>query len=150
MVSHHHEGEVESDSLRVLGVCAFFLLVFALAFWVVNPSAQVADFSTLEWTNPPFLQWDGNVSVVEWGVLLSSFEDGNQSYAITSFVGGRESESRDVGLASGLVERLDFAIPLDSSLVFPIEIRVRVEKVDANGIVQVPVPLELVDWVRGE
>jgi hypothetical protein len=148
MVSHDDLAGLEQDSLRVLGVCAFFILVFALAFWIINPNAPKADFSTLEWVSPPALG-EGNLSpVLEFEVLVSSFEKGLQSYRSFAYVNGREVKTSTFSLEVGEKNGLAYSIPLVEQPSFPIEVRVRVEKVDSNGSMEGAVPLELVDWVR--
>lgn len=150
MASHDDSAGVEHDSLRVLGVCALFMLVFALAFWVLNPNAPRVDFSTLEWVSPPVLS-EGNLSpMLEFDVLVSSFEEESQSYVAYAYVNGREVKKNSFSLDSNQKNGLGYSIPLVESPSFPIEVRVRVEKVDENGTMQGTVPLELIDWVQEE
>lgn len=150
MVSRDDSVGLEHDSLRLLGVCALFVLVFALAFWVVNPNVPKVDFSTLEWVSPPALS-EGNLSpTLDFEVLVSSFEQDTQSYVSYGYVNGREVKKSSFALESGEKNGLEYSIPLVENPSFPIEVRVRVEKVDANGTMQGNVPLELVDWIQGE
>ncbi len=148
MVSHDDSAGVERDSLRVLGVCAFFLLVFALAFWIANPNAPKSDFSTLEWVSSPVLS-EGDLSpTLEFEMLVSSFEKGMQSYTSYAYVNGREVKKNSFSLDAGEKNGLEYSIPLVPQPTFPIEVRVRVEKVDVNGNMEGNVPLELVDWIQ--
>ena len=148
MASHDDSSGLEHDSLRVLGVCAFFVLVFALSFWIVNPNAPKVDFSTLGWVSSPALS-EGNLSPrLEFEILVSSFEKGSQSYTSHVYVNGREVKKNSFSLDEGEKNGLEYSIPLVPQPTFPIEVRVRVEKVDANGTMEGNVALELVDWVQ--
>jgi hypothetical protein len=148
MVSHDDSAGLEYDSMRVVGVCAFFLLVFGVGFWVVNPNAPTSDFSTLEWVSAPALS-EGNLSpTLEFEILVSSFEQGLQSYSSYVYVNGREVKTNSFSLDAEMKNGLEYSISLVPQPTFPIEVRVRVEKVDVNGTMEGTVPLELVDWIQ--
>ena len=135
---------IESGSLRILGVCAFVLLVFACVLCVLNPSKEKVSFSTLEWSETPRVG-EGNLSqVVEVGVLLSSHETKEYDYLLSVRASERLVKTETVSLFPGESKAIQFQIPILQNPSYPFLVAVKADKLDSN----VTPSLEVSAWVE--
>lgn len=138
---------IEYDSTRLLGVCVVFLLIFTVGYWIVNPAQEHPSYSTLEWVTLPHVETHTFSDAIDFEVLLSSFESSEKSYRVESYLNGHLSKTQMVSLNSFEKQGLAFSVPISAPLEKPAEIRVRVNKLDVNGNIDMKVPLEIFDWV---
>lgn len=148
--------QVESASVRVLGVIVLFLVLFVAGYLFFLPNHNAEGYSTLAWGEIPVFMRDGNSSVSNVGnfvfsVELSSFELREMLYRVSVEYDSRILATKNVSLFPRSRELLDFSIPVQLVSVKNNELRVRVSKINSDvNADKDDTPLTLVHRVTNE
>ncbi|MBM3282007.1 MAG: hypothetical protein FJY86_01540 [Candidatus Diapherotrites archaeon] len=142
--------DVETASLRVLGVIALVLVLFVAGYLFFLPNRPAEGYSTLAWGKTPVFAMDANRSLLNVGsfvfsVELSSFELREMIYRVSVEYDSRIIASKNVSLFPRSRELIDFSIPVQLVSVKNNELRVRVSKINSDmNVDKDDTPLELV------
>lgn len=144
---------VENASLRLVFWAVFFLLIFALAYLAIMPLRVPDSYTTLAWNDSPHfvVQEDGppNTGHIVFSLALHSFERENTSYRVNIQYEGKTIASKNVSLATGELQLVDFSIPTKGELDSYNQIHVLVTKPGADVNANNDAPLELVGYFPG-
>ncbi len=143
-------NDVERTSLRLVFWSGFFLLLFAAGYLIVFPNHEKENFSELTWVDRPHFvvseNGSPNTGSIVFSIRLHSFEKENTSYRVNIQYEGRTIATKNVSLAVGEIQTVDFSIAAKGTLDSQNQIHVLVTKPSADANKSNDAPLELTGY----